>query len=164
MATQVQVKGLKELDKFLQQLPAKVEKNILRSALRAGANVVKEEAKARVPVDSGLLRDGLKVSTRSRRGKVTATVKTTGKHGFIAGWLEFGTAAHKIVGKAGGMLSFLGKFAKGVEHPGTRPRPFMRPALDAAAQKAVIAAGEQIRRRLTKQGINAAGVELEAGE
>lgn len=61
----VKVKGLADLNKFLQQLPAKVEQSVLRGALRAGANVVMAEAKANVPVDSGQLRDGLKVSTSS---------------------------------------------------------------------------------------------------
>ena len=91
----VKVKGLADLNKFLQQLPAKVEQSVLRGALRAGANVVMAEAKANVPVDSGLLRDGLKVTTNSRRGRVTAKVKATGKHAFIAPWLEYGTAADR---------------------------------------------------------------------
>ena len=51
----VKVKGLADLNKFLQQLPAKVEQSVLRGALRAGANVVMAEAKANdwFPVDSG---------------------------------------------------------------------------------------------------------------
>ena len=92
----VHIKGGAELNKFLQQLPAKIEQSVLRGALRAGANVVMAEAKANVPVESGQLRDGLKVSTSSRRGRVTAKVKATGKHAHIAPWLEYGTAAHKI--------------------------------------------------------------------
>ncbi|MTV59152.1 hypothetical protein GM547_13990, partial [Streptococcus pneumoniae] len=51
----VHIKGGAELNKFLQQLPAKIEQSVLRGALRAGANVVMAEAKANVPVDSGQL-------------------------------------------------------------------------------------------------------------
>ncbi len=159
----VKVKGLADLNKFLQQLPAKVEQSVLRGALRAGANVVMAEAKANVPVDSGQLRDGLKVSTSSRRGRVTAKVKATGKHAFIAPWLEYGTAAHKITAKKGKGLFFGGLFVKGVQHPGSRPKPFMRPALDGRAQDAVVAAAEYMKRRLaTKNGLDTSSVEIEA--
>ena len=159
----VKVKGLADLNKFLQQLPAKVEQSVLRGALRAGANVVMAEAKANVPVDSGQLRDGLKVSTSSRRGRVTAKVKATGKHAFIAPWLEYGTAAHKITAKKGKGLFFGGLFVKGVQHPGSRPKPFMRPALDGRAQDAVVAAAQYMKRRLaTKNGMDTSSVEIEA--
>ena len=159
----VKVKGLADLNKFLQQLPAKVEQSVLRGALRAGANVVMAEAKANVPVDSGQLRDGLKISTSSRRGRVTAKVKATGKHAFIAPWLEYGTAAHKITAKKGKGLFFGGLFVKGVQHPGSRPKPFMRPALDGRAQDAVVAAAQYMKRRLaTKNGLDTSSVEIEA--
>lgn len=163
MSEFVHVKGLSELQRFLDVLPAKIEQNIMRSALRAGANVVKDEAKNNVPVKSGLLRDGLKVSTRSRRGVVSASVKATGKHAFVAKWVEFGTAAHRIVPKAAKSLFFGGMFAEGIDHPGSNAKPFMRPALDNRAQDAIVAVGEKIKKRLTKAGIEGAGdVELEA--
>ena len=159
----IRVKGLADLNKFLQQLPAKVEQSVLRGALRAGANVVMAEAKANVPVDSGQLRDGVKVSTNSRRGRVTAKVKATGKHAHIAPWLEYGTAAHKITAKKGKGLFFGGLFVKGVQHPGARPKPFLRPALDGRAQDAVVAAAQYMKRRLaTKNGLDTSSVEIEA--
>jgi HK97 gp10 family phage protein len=157
MSEFVHVKGLAELQKFLDTLPAKMEANVMRSALRAGANVVKDEAKNNVPVKSGLLRDGLKVSTRSRKGVVTASVKATGKHAFIAKWIEFGTAAHRIVPKKAKSLFFGGIFAEGVDHPGSSAKPFLRPALDNRAQEATVAVGNQIKKRLTKAGIEGAG-------
>ena len=157
----VHIKGGAELNKFLQQLPAKIEQSVLRGALRAGANVVMAEAKANVPVESGQLRDGLKVSTSSRRGRVTAKVKATGKHAHIAPWLEYGTAAHKITAKGKGMF-FGGLFVKGVQHPGSRPKPFMRPALDGRAQDAVSAAARYMKQRLaTKHGLDTAGIEVD---
>jgi len=157
----VHIKGGAELNKFLQQLPVKIEQSVLRGALRAGANVVMAEAKANVPVDSGQLRDGLKVSTSSRRGRVTAKVKATGKHAHIAPWLEYGTAAHKITAKGKGMF-FGGLFVKGVQHPGSRPKPFMRPALDGRAQEAVSAAARYMKKRLaTKHGLDTAGIEVD---
>jgi len=157
----VHVSGLADLQKFLDALPAKMEANIMRSALRQGANVIRNEAKANVPVKTGLLRDGLKVSTRSRRGKVTASVKAGGKHGYIARWIEYGTAAHFIKPKNAKSLFFAGLFSNGVDHPGSAPKPFMRPALDTQAQAALVAVGDAIKKRLTKQGL-AGDVEIEA--
>ena len=163
--SEIRVKGLADLNKFLQQLPTKIEQSVLRGALRAGANVVMAEAKAQLQeaesVDSGQLRDGLKVSTSSRRGRVTAKVKATGKHAHIAPWLEYGTAAHKITAKGKGMF-FGGLFVKGVQHPGSRPKPFMRPALDGRAQDAVSAAARYMKQRLaTKHGLDTSGIEVD---
>lgn len=157
----VHVKGLAELQKFLDELPAKMETKIMRGAVRAGAMVLRDEAKANVPVLSGVLRDGIKVSTRSRRGVVTAVVKTTGKHAYVAKWMEYGVAAHSIASANGGSLFFGGYFHKSAQHPGVSPKPFMRPALDNAGAQAVVAAGQYIKARLTKQGLDgAADVEV----
>ena len=156
------VTGLAELQAFLDQLPAKVEQNIMRAALRQGANVVKAEAMANVPVKSGLLKAGLKVSTKSRRGVVTAIVKAGGKHAYLARWIEYGTAAHFIKPKKAKSLFWAGLMRDGVDHPGSQAKPFLRPALDSQAQAALMAVGEAIKKRLTKQGLNASGVELEA--
>ncbi len=177
----VKVKGLAQLQKFLDELPAKSEANILRAALRVGANVVKDEIKATAPFKTGRLRAGVKVSTRIRKGVVIASIKVRGEHGYIAPWLEYGTSAHYIsvqdnekainrkTGKVVSMttvnrnvLRIGGAFVgPTVHHPGSRPHPFMRPSLDSRAQDALLAIGEAIKVRLTKQGLNAAGVELE---
>ncbi len=155
------ITGLKELQAFLDQLPAKMEANIMRAALRQGANVVKAEAMANVPVKSGLLKEGLKVSTSSRRGVIKAKIKAGGKHAYLARWIEYGTAAHFIKPKRAKSLLFAGLLRDGVDHPGARPKPFLRPALYSQSQAALLAVGEAIKKRLTKQGLDASGVDLE---
>lgn len=158
MSDLTHVKGLDALQKFLDTLPAKMERNVMRGALRAGMKLVQEEAKANVGVISGELRDGLKVSTSAKGGVVMSRLRATGKHGFVARWVEFGTVAHTIKANA---LAFRGRFAKSVEHPGAKQKPFMRPALDNKAQEAVIAAGNYIKNRLaTKQGLDTADIEI----
>ena len=158
----VNVKGLSELQAFLDQLPAKIEANIMRSAMRAGANVILKEARANVPEKTGLLRAGLKVSTRSRRGVVTATIRAGGKHAYIGKFVEYGTAAHFIKPKKAKSLFIAGIMRNGVDHPGAAPKPFMRPALDSQAGAALEAVGEAIKKRLTKQGLDASGVDVES--
>lgn len=195
--SEVRVKGLADLNKFLQQLPAKIEQNILRGALREGAKVIETHAKANVPVDTGRLRESIRVSVRARRGRVTASIKAGGPtkkrigtkksggvsvqydNAYYAKWVEFGTAAHKIMAKYAKSLVLRPNarassgFAKrwmrgellveGVDHPGARPKPYMRPALHSGAQDAVVAAAEYMKKRLqTKHGLDTSGVEVEA--
>ena len=160
------VKGLSELQKLLDTLPAKLEANVMRGALRAGAKPILEEAKRNVPVESGTLRDGLKIGTKSRNGTVSASVKVSGRHAFIAPWIEFGTRAHVITGRDGGSLFFGGgTFVKSVQHPGARARPFLRPALDSQSNAAVVAVGEYIKKRLSsKHGLDTSEILIEGDE
>lgn len=153
--TTVRVKGLAELQRFLDQLPVKMEKNIMRGALRAGAKVIQKETKSNIHSVSGELRDSIKVGTRARRGKVTASINTKL---FYSRFVEYGTRRHKITSEKA--LSFGGTVVKSVDHPGAQPRPFMRPALDSKAQEAIVATAEYIKKRLTKEGLNTADVEI----
>lgn len=154
----VYVKGLRELGQMLQALPVKIERNILRGAMRAGAKVVLEQAKVNVPVAetsdrnreryggyAGALRDSLRIgSSRSRKGRVTVAVRAggtktkTGADVYYAHWVEYGTKPHSN-GKRG-------------MHPGARPHPFLRPAADTAQGEAVVAVGKYIYRRLEQRG------------
>lgn len=146
--------GGRELSDFLQQLPAKVERNIMRAALRAGANEFKEEAKLRVPVDEGDLKASIRVTTRTKRGTVYASLKVGGKRAPHAHLVEFGTAAHKITAKRQSALSFNGVAVREVDHPGAKAQSFMRPAADSRPPAAVAAVAAKIRERLTKENLN----------
>lgn len=159
--SETHVTGLAELQKMLDTLPAKLEANVMRGALRAGMKPVKEEAQTRAAVASGALRDGLKVSSGMRYGKAVVSLKARGKHGYLARWIEYGTSAHKILPKNRKALVIGGQLVNSVDHPGTRAQPFMRPALDTRAQDAVVAAGEYIKKRLaTKEGLDTADIEI----
>lgn len=146
--------GGRALDAFLQTLPIKIEKNIMRSALRAGANVFKEEVKATIPEKSGELRRSVRVSTRIKAGTVTASLKVGGKKAWYWRFVEFGTVAHRIGPKNAKALALAGVVVGWVHHPGARPKPFMRPAFDSRAGAAIDAVAAQIRARLTIEGIN----------
>lgn len=158
MAAEFKISGLKELNAALEQLPVKLQKNIMRGALRAGARLIEADARQRIPVGppnlknitlyggyEGALRDSLRVSTGIRRdGTVTASVKTGGKSKkgadtYYARWVEYGVSAHLI--------------KPNVMHPGFAPIPFMRPAMDAQAYHAAHAVADYIRQRFTKLGI-----------
>jgi len=158
---EIAVSGLAELKKALDQLPAKVEANIMRGAMRAGSKVMAEKAKEQVPVDSGDLRNSIRVTTRSRRGQVTATVRAGDKKAYYAHMVEFGTAAHLIPKPSRKkrlkqvVLAFGGSVKSEVQHPGTRPQPFMRPAFDKNTPAALDAFAEYVRKRLAKEAAKA---------
>lgn len=186
MSDQV-IKGGKELDAFLRSLPVKVERNIMRAALRAGAAVLREEAKANVPVDSGDLRRSIRVTTSFKKGIVRAAVKTDPTIAFYAQMVEYGTKPHlikvqdserpinyRLTSKRGKLTymsmttvnrnvlrigsTFVGPV---VSHPGSKPTPFLRPAFDTKSGAAIAAVAAKIRERLTKEGINAPAPEVE---
>ncbi|NML61830.1 HK97 gp10 family phage protein [Massilia sp. RP-1-19] len=186
MADQI-IKGGKELDAFLRSLPVKVERNIMRAALRAGAAVLRDEARANVPVDSGALRKSIKVSTGFKKGVVRATVKTDPKIAYYAHMVEYGTKPHlikvqdserpinwRLTGKRNKLTymsmrtinrnalkignTFIGPV---VSHPGAKPSPFMRPSFDSKSGAAIEAVTAKIRERLTKEGINVPAPEAE---
>jgi HK97 gp10 family phage protein len=160
----VNIKGGAELQAFLNTLSPKVEKNLMRGALRSAAKIIADEAKLNAPVKSGELRKSIRVSTRAKKGQVSATIKAGNKKVFYAIWQEYGTAAHSITAKGNGYLTFNGAFSKSVNVRGVTPRAFMRPALDSRANDAINEVGLYIGKRLTKQGLNAPSISVESEE
>jgi len=198
MATETHVKGLAELQKFMDQLAPKVERNVMRGALRAGANVIAKQARLNVHGVSGELVSTIRVGSRvvgsTVIGKVVAGGKRVGvftRLGFYAAMVEFGTKAHfisvqdsqKPINKSLSdkrrklvlasmttinrmALRIANRFVgPTVFHPGAKPHPFMRPALDGQAQNAVVAAAEYMKKRLaTKESLDTSHVTIEGDE
>jgi len=163
----VHVKGLAALQKMLDQVPVELEKKIMRTALRRGMQPILDDARLNAPKDTGLMAEGLKLSTVVKNGAIVARVRAGGKHGFIAYWHEYtGARAHTIKAKDSRGLVVGGHVYRQVEHPGMKPHPFMRPALDKNAQASVMIVGEYIKKRLStkKLGFDAADVLLEGDE
>ena len=89
MADIVHVKGLDQLQKFLDTLAPKVERNVMRGALRAGANVVKQVAQTNIQSVFVELAKIVRVSVLTRRCTVTAAAKT---YLFFERQVEYGTS------------------------------------------------------------------------
>lgn len=158
----VHVRGLDQLFAELQRIPVAIEKNVMRGALRAGAQVLLAEATYRAPHRSAALVSSLRIGTRSRGGTVTSYVKTDL---FYARFVEFGTKPHEIKPRRAKSLFVAGWFGLLVKHPGAKPHPFMRPAMDGAASGAIVAAAEYMKQRLaTKQGIDTSYIMIEGDE
>lgn len=167
------VTGRQEVDTFFAQLPLDIETKLLRGAIRAGARVIAKEAKDRCTSDQ--VASAISIKSLSDEGRIAARVYVKGRwSNSRAIWLEYGTSPHFIsvdssqragrgtlsmnaeVKAAGGDGSLVigGKFiGDTVFHPGARPHPFMRPALDLRERQAIDAAQGYINSRVTKEGI-----------
>jgi len=152
-----EVTGLSDLWAKMQDIPVKIETNILRGGLRAGAIPIQQEARRLVNSVSGDLAKSIRVTTKVKRGTVYSLV-IAGKHKkptdpYYAHMVEFGTAAHWIrPKKLGGALFWKGHpLAQGVLHPGAQKKPFMRPAMDGKAQQALEAMADYMAERLPNE-------------
>lgn len=69
----VAVKGLKELNRELEQLPVKLKKTAVRRAVAAGAKVILQKAKATAPRRTGTVRRAIARRSRNNRSQPTLT-------------------------------------------------------------------------------------------
>ena len=95
--TGMTITGLKEFEEKLKQLEPKVAKKVIRSVLKPVAQVAKAAIEQEAPVgETGLLSQSVKIKTRTRKGKMTATVQIGAKDfagdTFYAAMREFGTS------------------------------------------------------------------------
>lgn len=131
--------SLKDLLKRLDQVPGKIEANIVRGALRVALKPIFEAAKADAPVgETGRLQQSVRISSgiKAKRGEVISQVKAGGKtpngYAFHAYMVERGTKPH-------------GK------HPGTPARPFMQNAFDEHSDEFVQLYSDYMRKRIPKE-------------
>ena len=138
-AFKFELRGVKELNNALKQLPKSVGKSVLRSALTKAAEPVRAEAQRLAPVDSRLLVESIVVKStlkKSQRrgspkvGAVQMFIGPTAPHGFL---VEFGT-----------------------NH--SAPQPFLRPAWESrkeqvteTLEREIWAALSRAAKRLAKQ-------------
>ncbi len=120
----------KALLKTLNTLPQNIQKNVMVGAVRAGANVVRDEARRLAPIDTGNLKKSL-VSIRRKGDKNTIQFSVTpskGKpnDGWYAHFLEFGTS----------------KMAA---------QPFLRPAIESRQDEVLQTTKEYIANRLPNE-------------
>lgn len=162
------IKGGKELDALLQQLPVEVETKILRNGLAAGANVIRDEARVLAPKKSGQMAKSIKTvrSVDKAGGQVVAKVRLKGKHAFLGVWMEYGVLPHQIwVHSNKESLVINGvPIGKHVWHPGFAPKPFFRPAIDTKAEEAVQAVGNYLTQHLSWGTIQAPTVAVDVEE
>ena len=107
--------GDKALQRKLNRLPQKIQKKVMRQALREGARPILAAAKTNAPVDTGRMKASLKLrSHKARRGNFGVEVRT-------------GTRTE--LGIPEGATSYY-PYSVEFGHGNVPAHPFMRPALD----------------------------------
>lgn len=168
----VKVSGRENVRRYMRGLPADMRRSLLPGAARAGGRVIADEARERVASDA--VRNGITLRVQQDDDHVTARIGVSKGWPLSLGvWLEYGTDPHYItvddsqrqgmsanrinlLKKRDGVLVINGKpVGKTVLHPGARPHPFLRPALDTKERDAVAAAQAYIYSRIGKGGITA---------
>lgn len=169
--TTVTIKGLKELDDLLKQLPAEIEANLMRAAMRSGlkeiGGIAKQMLEAEGHVQSGDLQRSVRVTfdkkQESKYGWMRGKLVAGNKKAWYAHILEFGSggyytgkgskskrAPYLIKANKKKSLFFAGSAIESVVHPGVKPSPFMRPALDSGAQRAINAVAAYLTKGIPR--------------
>jgi hypothetical protein len=167
-------RGRASVDALFATAQEKLER-VLRGAGRAGGKVIADEAKDRTTSEE--VREDIRIRARASDGRIVVTIDVKPGWGRSVGtWLEYGTSGHYItvddsqrqgmtasrinrVGKAGTLVINGKPVGSTVWHPGARPHPFLRPALDVKERDAIAKAQSYINARVVRGGINAAGDE-----
>lgn len=132
----VEVRGLKELQRKTEQMVADLHGVPILNAMRDSTLLVQRKAKQNSPVDTGRLRASILPEIRSSENEVLGVV---GSNVVYAPYMELGTRPHwppisavEVWASRHGMSAFL--VARAIAQKGTKPRKFLERAfLDSEA-------------------------------
>ena len=164
----VSISGLDELQKQLEEFPTKIEKNIMRGAIRAGLKPIMEQAKELCPPDkSGALRKSIRIKFRNRSqqyGWIRGVITAGNFDAWYAHIIEFGSgsfyegtgtkskrAPYEIKPRGAKSLFFAGLMREQIIHPGVHPVGFMRKAVDQKTAEGLDAFKEYVASRIQKE-------------
>lgn len=149
MASRVVIEGVEEIVAEMKRRGINVTQG-LTAICNAAADVVLESAQAKAAGVSSRVSASMEKETLEASGQhVVVGVGPNRKRGWIAHFLEFGTAAHWIRPRKAKALRLAdGSLVRRVHHPGTAARPFMRPAFDESVGGAQTAAGNKTKQLL----------------
>lgn len=158
----IKLTGANELKAVIEKLPQVLADKVYMQALRTGANFMRDEVKARVPVADSYnqshaftkkgrsssrtllikLRDEIRVKVLTKTDISYELAVHTGR-AFWGLFFEFGTAERSTASGAGrGRIT---------------PHPFMRPAFEANKTKALDMIGKELGLNVEKQAARLAG-------
>lgn len=165
-AAAFRIEGGRELERALIKLADKVQRKIIKKAIRKPARSIVKMAKTLVPRESGLLAASL--GTKIKQFKRSGTIV-----GIMGPRTKF-KAPKKVVARLGGSfekrkpanyahLIELGTkphiqptFMGGGMHPGSPAKPFLGPAMDAHKSKAFKMMGDELRKGIEAEARKAA--------
>jgi len=161
MAQQFKLIGAEAIENLLKELPDRVARNVTTNAMRAGAQVVKKAAVAKLrsnpSVDTGTLAKAVAIKTAPKFRKATPTSSKYSRNIEDGTLVQVGIAriavtavpkgAKKPVKKSPNRYAHFVEF--GTEH--MPAEPFMRPAVDSSGGAAVTAIIQAAARGLARE-------------
>jgi len=154
-AGSIRVEGIEDTLRILGTLEAKIRRRVVTAAVRAGGKELLTRARAGAPRRTGALAKQLRQRVRFDRKSGTVTTRIWPKptksqrkkghshRGSVVHLVVEGTKAHKIRGP----VSFNGRTFSQVDHPGSRPNPF----IDRAAKSGQAASVALFTRRFASK-------------
>ena len=120
----------KKLIETLQKFPKNIQKNVMVGAVRAGANVIRDEARRKVPIKTGTLKKSIvSIQRKAQNGQITFSVTPSrggNNDGWYAHFVEFGTSHSSA-------------------------KPFLRPAFDQSNNESLEASKRYIAERIPQE-------------
>lgn len=147
MRATVELQGLETVVRELERRKLDVMAG-LETICHAGAMIVEAAIEAKAP--ASVAEDIVRETTARRPTAVEVSVGPV-KSNRVAKWLEYGTKPHRIPRQRGKKMRFKrllieGRFAMYANHPGARPRPFVRPGFEESKPAAQAAMGTATKR------------------
>lgn len=175
-AAELKLVNHRAINRRLERIPESMRKKALKKALRSASRPIINDARGRVPVESGMLRRSLGVKVaqgRRRRSTAYAVIGPRTKFrakkleqqvagtrfagrrpSLYAHLVEFGTSAHRIPGvpiRLGGKTVRVLKQVASTVHPGAQPKPFLRPAFRNKRMQALRQIASTLRRFMASE-------------
>jgi len=138
MSLKVDVQGVAELRTALEQLTGKPLDRALRKATLTAARALRAPLQAAAPRDTGKLRKSIR-ARKARRGIGALVGPTVWYRHFVS----LGTRRHRISAKDGALKVGSG-FAQSVEHPGSKPNPYLSRVADAHEREVLNMFGDAV--------------------
>ncbi|WP_306642595.1 HK97-gp10 family putative phage morphogenesis protein [Sanyastnella coralliicola] len=162
-AIDMKLEGAEQIQKLLQELPPALKKSVLISAQKKAAKPVVQQMIRNLDSStksrSGNLKKSIGTKTLKDRGRETTSTITGPRvggrfKGYHAHLIEHGTSAGERTSKKG-YFTFKGKGGKTIrvrmiDHPGTKARPFAKPAIESKKEEVVQAFSFEIGAALNR--------------
>ena len=156
----VEIKGLREINKNLAKLGSNIQKKAAQQMSSATSSSFARTVRKNCPVVTGTLKKSIKSVKRKAddKGVFYQVGFTTGRkakyNGYYSHIVEFGAAEHTIPRKGESKLMRVGRnwFTGPIHHPGATPRRFVTRSFEEGQVRALAAGRRAFERALKKYG------------
>ncbi|ERM82385.1 hypothetical protein P872_18490 [Rhodonellum psychrophilum GCM71 = DSM 17998] len=141
----------KKLLEALRKMPDKIQDKVIRAGVRKGANSIKREAKTNAPVDSGLMKNSIKVKPARRSSKAGKFVMIVNVASNAHHLVELGTEDRE--GKNGKKLKFQSANGNTIyikKVAGIKANPFLGKAYESKKDEIISEFNKELQKQINK--------------